>query len=67
MMAPSQADCFKIDRSKATELGTQDQLLADDGLLSGPRMSGLITIGDLAALSDLKLDQPCSSSGISRR
>jgi hypothetical protein len=29
----SQAGCFKIDRSKSTQFGTQDQLLADDGLL----------------------------------
>jgi hypothetical protein len=32
-IASSQAGCFEIDRSKSTQFGTQDQLLADDGLL----------------------------------
>jgi hypothetical protein len=47
--APSQADRFKINRSQFTQLGAQDQLLADRGRLPGPRMSGSISTGDLAA------------------
>jgi hypothetical protein len=47
--APSQADRFKINRSQFTQLGAQDQLLADRGRLPGPQMSGSISTGDLAA------------------